>query len=75
MSFEDVVEFARSQGYEAAEYRGEWREFKCYEPIFLKGETAYIGLPVLILESKDGSLRLSTPEEVFRYIDEIPDDE
>ncbi len=75
MSSEDVIRFAKSQGYETAEYRGEWREFKCYEPVFLEGKVAFTGLPVLILESKDGNLRMTTSEEAFQFIEEMSDDE
>ena len=75
MTLKDIISFAKAQGYETAEYRGEWREFKCYEPIFLEGKVAYTGLPVMILESKDGNLRMSTSEETFQFIDEMLDDE
>lgn len=74
MNLEDIIKFARRQGYETAEYRGEWRGFNCYEPIFKKGKVAYIGLPVLILES-NGNIRMSTSDEAFQFIDEMSDDE
>ncbi len=65
-----VDEFAKSQGYEKAEYLCEWRGYKCYEPIVAEGEMSYVGLPLLILEDKNGGLRMSTPEEAMQQMDE-----
>ena len=65
-----IDKFARSQGYETAEYLCEWRGFKCYEPIFVDGEMSFVGLPLLILEDKEGNIRMSTPEEALQQIDE-----
>ncbi len=62
--------YAKAQGYESAEYIGEWRGYKCYEPIIAEGEIAFIGLPLLILEDKEGNIRMSTPEEAMQQIDE-----
>ena len=65
-----VDEFAKTQGYETAEYLGEWRGFKCYEPIVAESEVSFVGLPLLILEDEKGNIRMSTPEEALQQIDE-----
>ena len=70
MEHSTINEFARNQGYEKAEYLCEWNGFKCYEPIVSEGEMSCIGLPLLILEDSDGKIRMSTPEEATKQIDE-----
>lgn len=70
MKQSQVDEFAKSQGYETAEYLCEWRGFKCYEPIVAKNRMSYVGLPLLILEDEKGNIRMSTPEEAMQQIDE-----
>lgn len=65
-----IDNFAKSQGYETAEYLCEWRGFKCYEPVITDGETSFVGLPLLILEDNEGNIRMSTPEEAMQQIDE-----
>lgn len=65
-----VNEFAKTQGYEKAEYLCEWRGFKCYEPVVAEGEVSFVGLPLLILEDEKGNIRMSTPEEALQQIDE-----
>ena len=70
MSENAVIDFAKKQGYETVEYLCEWRGFKCYEPIFAEDEVSFVGLPLLILEDKDGNIRMSTPEEAMQQMDE-----
>ena len=65
-----IVKFAKSHGYETAEYLREWRGFRCYEPILSEGEMSFVGLPLLILEDCEGNIRMSTPEEAMQQIDE-----
>lgn len=65
-----IDKFAKSQGYETAEYLCEWRGFKCYEPIVAEGEMSYVGLPLLVLEDGKGNIRMSTPEEAMQQIGE-----
>lgn len=65
-----IYEFAKEHGYETAEFLCEWRGFKCYEPIFSANRISFIGMPLLILEDKDGKLRMSTPEEAMQQLDE-----
>ena len=65
-----IDRFAKRQGYATAEYLGEWRGFKCYEPILAEGDMSFVGLPLLILEDGSGNVRMSTPEEAMQQIDE-----
>lgn len=65
-----IDKFAKSRGYETAEYLCEWRGFKCYEPIVAEGEMSFVGLPLLILVDVEGNIRMSTPEEAMQQIDE-----
>lgn len=70
MEHSKINDYAQNHGYEKAEYLCEWNGFKCYEPIISEGEVSYIGLPLLILEDSDGNIRISTPEEAIKQIDE-----
>lgn len=67
---ERITEFAKSQGYDDAEYIGKWHDYDCYEP-YSNTENAvdYVGLPLLILV-KDDKIRMSTAEEALKQIDE-----
>ena len=70
---ERVLRFARERGYAGAGYAGKWRGYECYEP-FPDGEdgAVYTGLPLMILVSPDGSMRMTTPQEAMERLDEIP---
>lgn len=65
-----IDKFAKTHGYETAEYLCEWRGFKCYEPIVTEGQISFVGLPLLILEDEKGNIRMSTSEEAMQQIDE-----
>ncbi len=65
---DQVQHFAREQGYAAAEYICDWNGWRAYEPFFEGEGTAFVGLPLVILE-KDGLIRMSTPEEAFAVTD------
>ena len=67
---EAIIEFAKKNGYNSAEYLCEWNNYTCYEPIFKENAVSYIGLPLLILEDSEGNLRMSTPEEALEQIDD-----
>lgn len=70
-----VIEYAKSQGYESAEYLCDWRGFHCYEPILTEGEVSYIGLPLLILVDSTGKIRMSTADEAMQQLEESEDNE
>lgn len=67
---EGVKEYVKGLGYDDAIYLCKWNGFNCYEPNDLHGEVAYIGLPQVILEAEDGSVRLATSDEAMQFIDE-----
>ena len=65
----DVLEFAKQEGYDNAEYRGKWRGYDVYEPLSDGDGIAIIGIPFNIL-AKDSKLRMSTIEEAMEYLAE-----
>lgn len=69
MNEKRILEFAREHGYESAEYRREWKEYSCYEPVFsLEQPISYIGLPLMILVKGD-TIRMTTPEEALEMLE------
>lgn len=70
MAIESVVEFARKHGYAGAEPEGKFNGFDAYRPV-PKSEGAIIGYPYLILVKGD-TIRFSTLEETFEYMDGAP---
>ena len=62
-----VIEYAKSQGYETVKRLKNWRGYEVYEPIALKGEVSYTGLPLVILV-KGTEIRMSTPEESLEQL-------
>lgn len=73
-SLKKVLSFAEQHGYADIEPLGDWNGFTLYEPVYSEDtdEPAIIGLPLLILV-KGGTVRLSTPDEAFAYIDGLPE--
>lgn len=69
-----VNNFARLNGYDSAKYLCDWNGYSCYEPIFSNNELSYVGLPLLILVSSNGEIRMSTPEEAMQQIDDFNND-
>ena len=65
---EDVLNFAKEQGYESAEYLGEWNEYESYEPLLKAGEISYTGAPLVILVDKNDNIRMSTYDEAMQYL-------
>ena len=63
-----ITEFAEKNGYDGAEYIGEWNGFKCYEPYFDGDDITAVGLPLLILVDKDENIRMSTPAEALQQL-------
>lgn len=66
-----IEEFAVGQGYASASYLCEWNGFSCYEPISEPNEVSFIGLPLLILVDQYGNIRMSTPDEALKQIDDM----
>lgn len=76
MKLEKVIEFAKKNGYDGAEPRGEWKGYEVYEPTFKDSgeELAIVGLPLVILV-KGEEIRMSTPDEALERLDDIEDDD
>lgn len=76
MSKNEIIAFAKKQGYDGISPLGKWREYDAYEPTF-KGtneETpAIVGPPLMILV-KGNEIRMSTVEEAYAQIDEAEDE-
>ena len=70
MSKDQIVAFAKENGYEDVAPLGKWKEYDAYEPIF-KGATeenpAFIGQPLMILVKGD-EIRMSTVEEAYEQM-------
>lgn len=77
MTKEKIIAFAKSKGYDGAEYAGKWKGYEVYEPT-IKGATerdpAIVGIPLIILVKGD-RIRLSTVDEAFEYMDSLEDEE
>lgn len=65
-----VKQFAIKNGYDDAIYIGKWRSFECYEPVFNSEGVSFVGLPLIILVTDDGKIRMSTPSESLQQIEE-----
>lgn len=74
MSFKEIEEFAKKQGYATAQHIGFWNGYDCYEPMLDEDCMADIGLPLLILV-KENTIRMSTEEEALQQLDNMIDDE
>jgi hypothetical protein len=65
MKAEDIIAFAKKEGYARVNQLDDWRGFKVYEPIpdYLgEGEIEIVGFAPIILV-KDDVIRMSTQEE------------
>lgn len=72
---EDVIKFAKENGFDKAEYLGEWNGFLVYEPLMKEEGVFYIGLPLKILQ-KGKTIRMSTADEAMMLNDIfIPEDD
>lgn len=67
-----VNEYAKSKGYDRAEFRREWRGYKVFEPLWDDDEVHYVGYPYKIMV-KDGKARMQTFDECLAYMDECAD--
>jgi hypothetical protein len=70
MSEEDILKFAKREGYDEISYIGKWRGYEVYEPMFESEESINIGLPYIILVKED-EIRMSTPEESLEQLNEM----
>ena len=70
MSEEEILKFAKKQGYDEISYLGKWKEYEVYEPMFDYDGESFVGLPLIILVKGD-EIRMSTPEESLQQIDDM----
>lgn len=71
MSLDEVIKFAKAQGYKSAEQVESWKGFDVFEPVYdTKDEISVIGLPLVILVKGD-QIRMSTPDEAIQCIDDM----
>ena len=69
MNIKKILKFAEENGYTGAVYLNEWRGYSCYEPTIGDDGVAFIGLPLIIMVKGD-EIRMSTPDEAMKHIDE-----
>lgn len=81
MTIEEVIAFAKKEGYYSAKHLGQWRDYEIYEPIFSRQSIpeeedfcpyksfSIIGHPLIILV-KEGTIRMSSLEEAHQQIRE-----
>lgn len=70
----EIVEFAKSKGFEDTQYICDWRGFKCYELILRKGRVSFTGMPLLALEDSEGNIRMSTAKESFEWLSDMSEE-
>lgn len=68
----EIIQFAKSNGYDGAIPLGKWRGYDAYEPTFEGADeeaVAHVGPPLMIL-AKGDEIRMSTVEEAYEQIGE-----
>lgn len=74
MDLNNVIAFAKKNGYETAKKLNNWNGYECYEPIMDSKKEAAIGPPLLILV-KGEKIRMSTPDEAYQQMDDTENQE
>lgn len=64
---EKIKQFAKTNGYDGAEYRGTWGKYRVYEPITDGEQSACVGLPYFIL-ANNTELRMCEQEECLTIL-------
>lgn len=67
---DEIIKFAKKQGYSSAEHIGTWNGYDVYEPLFNGNGIPAVGLPLAIL-TKGKEIRMSTPDEAMKILDEL----
>ena len=69
MTIQEVISYAKENGYCYAEHIAEWRGFDVYQPRYTgENETWETGPPYVILVDGD-EIRFSTYDETFEFLD------
>jgi len=69
MMMHEIINYAKAQGYDSAEYLCEWQGYDVYEPFYDGDETKHLGVPLVILVHGE-TIRMSTEEEAYKQLDE-----
>lgn len=69
IQIEKIINFAKQYGYIDVEKIESWNSYECYRPIFSYESDYVIGPPYIILVRGD-SIRMSTSDEAFQYLDQ-----
>lgn len=74
MMEKQVIQFAKEFGFDGAEFCGKWKGYDVYRPTYRRDEVMSVGRPqyIFVLE---GLIRMADEEEVFAYLDSLPDDD
>lgn len=67
MKHDEIVGFAKEQGYDDVLRIGKWKDYEVYEPVFNGDDVSFVGVPLIILV-KDKMIRMSTVEESFEQL-------
>ncbi|MCK9479196.1 MAG: hypothetical protein M0R40_06805 [Firmicutes bacterium] len=70
MKLNEIIDFAKKQGYISAKSLGKWNGYDIYEPIYNEDGVSFIGVPLLILV-QDKEIRMSTVDEAFEHLDSL----
>lgn len=67
MKHDEIVGFAKEQGYDDVLHIAKWKDYEVYEPVFNGDDVSFVGVPLIILV-KDKMIRMSTVEESFEQL-------
>lgn len=68
----EIIKFAKSQGYDGVAPLGKWRDYDAYEPVINdtnEENPAIVGPPLIILVRGD-EIRMSTEDEAYQQLEE-----
>lgn len=73
VSEKEILDFAKSRGYETIYKSAAWRGYTIYEFGFEDNQVRYIGLPYFgIIDN--GNIRLSTAEETMEWLSDLEEE-
>lgn len=64
----EIKKFAVENGYDDAEYMGEWKDYKVFNPIIKSDKSLCLGYPLKILKNNE-ELRISSILESLEILD------
>ena len=66
----NIEQLVMSSAFDYAEFIGEWRDCNVYR-LFMNDASLKTGVPVMIIENRDGECRYCNVDEVFEIYDAI----